>query len=301
MRTHSLVGPSAASRWMRCPASVRLHKAALQHGLVDETSSPYAKRGTYAMAVLELMLSGYSMQTAEEAAGEKPEEFGDEDRDALLLAYGYMDRLRQNADAWGVEAELDILPELNVWGTCDFYAIHGNKAYVVDYKHGVNIHVSAEGNYQLLLYAGGILRRYPRVTEFVLTIVQPRAQKREAVEEARCSAQDVEQFLIKVAETLLFDQTEPVLGEHCRFCPAVLMCPARQREFERIANMTESDLAEPANLVEIIAAEKRVTTLIEAAKRAALKRMLAGAEIAGLTLAEGPGRLSWKDGAVEAL
>ena len=50
---HARLSPSAASRWISCPASVRLLE-----GLEQAPSSPYAAEGTKAHALAELRLAG---------------------------------------------------------------------------------------------------------------------------------------------------------------------------------------------------------------------------------------------------
>lgn len=305
MRRHAYYNPSGASRWLACPASAKLHKVAEQMGLVDDTASPYAERGTFAMRVLELMLRRRTtLAFAEATAAEElsfPEDYGEEDREAILAAFGYMSALAARADHWGVEEHVSIFPELDVWGTCDFYAEIGNTLHVVDYKHGAGIPVAAKENPQLLLYAYGRLAPNEKFTEATLTIVQPRAQGKELIDTVTYPRHIVLRFGSLVQETILLDTTPPNVGGHCRYCPAVLVCPARTAELKKVAEMTENDLADPANLRFIIAAEKRVTELIEKAKKAALKRLQMGVDIPGLTLVEGPGRLTWKEGAVEAL
>lgn len=305
MKVHSYHSPSSAGRWLACPASVRLHKAAEQMGLLDDTTSRYAERGTFAMRVLELMLQHrLSLAAAETEAAKHlsvPDEYGAEDREAILAAFTYMSSLAARAERWGVEEAVDIIPEMNVWGTCDFWAEIGTTLHIVDYKHGAGIPVAAEGNPQLLLYAYGFLANTSKYTQVSLTIFQPRAQKKNTIDTVVYPCQKVKEFGDYVQETILFDKSPPRTGDHCRYCPAVLVCPARANELRRLAEMTDPDLADPINLRFAIAAEKRVMELIEKAKKIALKRLQMGADIPGLTLVEGPGRLTWKDGAIEAL
>lgn len=301
-RTHAYAGPSAAGRWLACPASVRLHMVAEQAGLVDDTVSTYAERGTYAMRVLEYMLTRKTpMAQAEAEAGAPPSDYGEEDREALLAAYRFLSAEVAKAAEWGVEARLEIAPEVGIFGTCDFYAVSDNVLHVVDYKHGAGIPVYAAGNPQLLLYAYGLLRDRPNVDTVRLTIIQPRTRGKDMVDSTEYDRDAIETFVEHAVEVLLFDRSPPVTGDHCRYCPAALVCPARVAEYRKVAEMTEESLADPENLRFIIAAEKRVGDLIEKAKRVALKRLQGGAEIAGLVLVEGPGRLVWRDGATDAL
>jgi hypothetical protein len=312
---HSVYSPSAAKRWLSCPASIRLTNAAKERGLLDDNTSPYALSGTAAMAVLEEMLRapGAAYEEAFVAAmalrQDAAEGFrlidNDDSRRAICKAAERLRALVRNADLWGVEERVVISDgDPLIWGTADFWALTDacQTLTVVDYKHGAGYLISAEGNQQLLLYAAGLMRNhlhnYP-IRKVRLAICQPRHPEASADgwDEVEEDPAFVRAFMRAVLDRLEQAANEPpVTGEHCQYCPALLACPARRAEFEELVTMAETVAPEQADaemIAKAVRMKKRVTDWIAAAERVGLKMIQAGAEVPGLRTRTRAGALAW--------
>jgi hypothetical protein len=118
-------------------------------------------------------------------------------------------------------------------GTADYCCVEENVLHVYDYKHGAGVPVAAEGNLQLLTYAGLAMERFGAFDSVVLKIIQPRARgeggddapkvKQWVVDRAQ-----VEEHMERVRMASLVargDRPPLVPGDHCRWCPAKPHCP----------------------------------------------------------------------------
>ena len=312
---HSVYSPSAAKRWLSCPASIRLTDAAKERGLLDDNTSPYALSGTAAMAVLEEMLRapGAAYEEAFVAAmalrQDAAEGFrlidNDDSRRAICKAAERLRAIVRQADLWGVEERVVISDgDPLIWGTADFWALTDacQTLTVVDYKHGAGYLISAEGNQQLLLYAAGLMRNHLRnyqIKKVRLAICQPRHPEASADgwDEVEEDPAFVRAFMQAVLDRLEQAANEPpVTGEHCQYCPALLACPARRAEFEELATMAETVVPEQADaemIARAVRMKKRVSDWIAAAERVGLKMIQAGAEVPGLRTRTRAGALAW--------
>jgi len=314
-KAHSVYSPSAAKRWLSCPASIRLTEEAEKRRLLDEHESPYALSGTAAMAVLEEMVRapGAAYEEAFVAAQalrqDAAEGFrlidNDDSRRAICKAAERLRALVKSADLWGVETKVVISEEDPIiWGTADFWALTDacQTLTVVDYKHGAGYLISAEGNQQLLLYAAGLMRHHLsgfHIKKVRLAICQPRHPEASADgwDEVEEDPAFVRAFMQAVLDRLEQAANEPpVTGEHCQYCPALLACPARRAEFEELATMAETVVPEQADaemIARAVRMKKRVSDWIAAAERVGLKMIQAGAEVPGLRTRTRAGALAW--------
>ena len=312
---HSVYSPSAAKRWLSCPASIRLTDAAKERGLLDDNTSPYALSGTAAMAVLEEMLRapGAAYEEAFVAAmalrQDAAEGFrlidNDDSRRAICKAAERLRAIVRQADLWGVEERVVISDgDPLIWGTADFWALTDacQTLTVVDYKHGAGYLISAEGNQQLLLYAAGLMRNHLcnyQIKKVRLAICQPRHPEASADgwDEVEEDPAFVRAFMQAVLDRLEQAANEPpVTGEHCQYCSALLACPARRAEFEELATMAETVVPEQADaemIARAVRMKKRVSDWIAAAERVGLKMIQAGAEVPGLRTRTRAGALAW--------
>ena len=145
-KAHALLSPSAAARWLKCPASVAMTAS------MPEETRPYALEGSIAHAVAESILTGEPYKAPEGAEGMTP------DVGALAEEVkSYTDYVLQAADgaaAFAVEHHLDcswLAPEC--FGTSDAVIVQEGTLEIVDLKTGRGVWVKAVGNLQLLIYA----------------------------------------------------------------------------------------------------------------------------------------------------
>ena len=179
-RQHSFLQPSAAFRWIHCPASPWEEQEAVRAKPELADAGSYANEGTDAHSVAEQCLN--IMFTEEK----EPSEIVADIMDEFLRPYiqAYLEAVRntyfEEPEEAGVETSIDLSQVVGVkdtWGTVDCYVVSGGELFVFDYKHGEGKIVRAENNSQLMLYALGILQapELQNVETVHLCIVQPRA------------------------------------------------------------------------------------------------------------------------------
>ncbi|MGV8846402.1 DUF2800 domain-containing protein [Tessaracoccus sp.] len=236
---HARLSPSAAERWLSCPASVLL-STQYPHG-----SSVWADEGTTAHTMGELKAQLYLLDLPE------PQRRRAVTKLALHRQYvtsqGYdLEEMEEHTDAY-VEHLAVLLQEEPAalfleqrlqtgipmcWGTGDAILVSPLRIRVVDLKYGKGIMVGAYENPQLMLYGVGALERYGDVVgdieEVSVTIFQPRLEH-------------VSTFSLPAADLVAWrDSLLPVAAEAlqpgahfgpsekaCRFCPAAGDCRAR--------------------------------------------------------------------------
>jgi len=179
------------------------------------------------------------------------------------------------------------------FGTADSILIADKVMHICDYKHGLGVEVSAEGNSQLRLYALGALEIFDciyDIDEVCMHIYQPRKSN---ISVDTISKED----LYKWAEEVVVPQAELAYnglgdfscGEHCRFCKAKAKCRERANANMKLA---EYEFQEPAVLddEEIADILGRVDALISWAsdvKEFALRQAISGKEWPGWKMVEG--------------
>lgn len=138
-----------------------------------------------------------------------------------------------------------------------------------DYKHGAGEVVDVEENEQPMFYCVGALLNNPwPVAEIELIIVQPRTwdvvvTEHEGVKRWAWDTGELLEFLAQVdaavaaaktAELMpraaLFDNGFITPGEHCGWCAASAVCPAREKDLLEMTGLPLTTLADasPANL-----------------------------------------------------
>jgi hypothetical protein len=227
---HSPLGPSSASRWLNCSASVK----ATAH--IPNESSIYAMEGTAAHGVAEEC----------ERLGVRADHFlGWTIR--VDRTDGKQDFVCDQEMVEGVNAFLDYcddLPGISLcemlvkytdwvddgFGTLDRAKVDGNTVHIIDFKYGKGVEVAAHDNSQLKIYAAGFWQDwgrwlFPDIENVVLHIVQPRIHHfdsypttLDAVAEWMCD-------VVKPAAKLTKEHRPPFkAGEWCRFCKIRATC-----------------------------------------------------------------------------
>lgn len=257
---HSVLGASGAHRWMVCTPSARLAERLIQR--FGSTESSYAAEGTKAHALGELKIR-YAVWRADKMTAAKHGAMTEAERaiypginrnryNALRNALGdipddmeratdtycdvVMERLEKHT---GGRLYLEQRVDYSDWvpggfGTADCVIVSDDLLEVIDYKHGVGVPVSVEGNPQLRLYALGAYKRFAPLYGFKAvrySIVQPRLNSvsREAI--SLCELLDWAEEVVRPAAALAYKgEGSFVPGEHCRFCAAKTVCAARAAE-----------------------------------------------------------------------
>lgn len=244
-KLHSALGASSASRWMACPGSYRVANA------VKEPARPsvWATQGTVAHAIAEEILNNGGPIDRQLGQTIVTDGYGiDIDQDMIDSVETYInavDPIIADADFWNTEQTVtlnDYWPQgktpVDLFGTCDLlaYSRARRRLTIADYKHGAGVYVGHVDNAQTLYYAAGALSllqvSHPNEAplEVEMIIAQPRVPGHEPI---RSQILPVIDILLWVATKLkpAVEQTqqpdaELVTGDHCRWCPGRVICPA---------------------------------------------------------------------------
>lgn len=317
MGDHARLSASSAERFMACPRSV-----ALSALVPEQEESEYAAEGTAAHALAERCLrEGVEAWTL--VGEELPKGFTATPEMAAHVQV-YLDYVLGPAGA-GSGAELLIEHRIedeelgeSFGGTADA-VVHrlkdgGGFVHVVDLKYGAGLAVEIDDNPQLRYYAFGVLRNLGVTRKddvnVGLTIVQPRAEHPDGPERTVWvkSATIIawgEDELLPAMRRVDDPEAPTVPGDHCRWCPAKLICPALTKAFEAAVDEVHYTLPLEGYSDEML--EQRyaligpVETYIKALKAECFKRALAGNPVPGTKLIQGRSSRAWKEGAEAAI
>lgn len=233
---HALLSASGSHKWLVCTPSVRLEEQ------FENKTSSYMAEGTLAHAICELKARNYFLgpMTKRKFNSEMKKLKQDENYQDEMEGYTdvYIDHLKEIALRSNVMPTVAIEMKVDYskyakdgFGTADCIMVVGNRLYVIDFKYGKGVEVSAEENSQLKLYALGALEKYKiiyPIKHICLCIIQPRLGK---ISEYELKREDLEDWgknvVIPASEKAFLGLGEYVPGEHCRFCKAKGCCNAR--------------------------------------------------------------------------
>ena len=315
MAQHSLLSPSGAHRWMRCPGSI-----GAESGLPD-TSSKYAAEGT---AAHELAAKCLELEAnAEAVIGDTMTVDGYDFTVTADMAHhvnDYCKLVREYAEGGQllVEKRVNFSEAIGVpdsTGTSDAIVIHPDRLTVIDLKYGMGVKVDATENEQLQLYALGALHDYGMMGEFneiVMVVHQPRLNH---VSEWSIPVEKLEEFreAARLAAIEALDNREPRLNpgeKQCRFCKAKATCPALKAEISDAiggiatpADFADLAVADEDDVSRAMARVELVEQWCKAIRAEVERRLFAGEPVAGFKLVEGRrGNRAWSDeAAVEKL
>ena len=225
MTAHSKIGPSGASRWMRCPGSVQLCEK------LPNVSSVFAAEGTAAHELGEVCLL-----KNHEPSGYLGETFNGFEVDAEMADYVsvYVDYCRNlPGDQRHVEVKADYPPEPELFGTADYVCVDtvGGILHVADLKYGRGVAVSPENNTQLMIYGLMVYMNLPLdvqrdIDVVTLHVVQPRIHN---IADWSYSAKELLRWSKDTLDSAIRDALDPLedtlkAGSHCQFCRAKPTC-----------------------------------------------------------------------------
>lgn len=317
-RSHSVLSPSGAHRWLACTPSALLEKQ------FPDTTSEAAQEGTLAHELAELKLRHYFFTTEFgkrkfNAAVKKlkENELWQDEMDGYTEEYlDYIKRMALSYTAppyAAIEKRVDLsayIPHLEeedpASGTVDCSLIGGKVLHAIDFKYGKSPdgRVSAENNPQLSLYALGAYEAYKilyQIDRVKLTIVQPRLP--DGISEWETSVEE----LLSFGEYVKKRASMAIKGEGdfhpdektCRYCRARGRCRARAEKNVHLA--FAPDFGKPPALLDNADLGHYLTQGTDIAKwlgdlqDAALSECLAGREVPGWKAVEGRGSREWTD------
>lgn len=293
-RTHALLAPSSSSRWLACTPSARLEAK------FPSTDTLATIEGTRAHKWAEWYLCRTQGLSGEPIAAE----LFDGDSDMTHYAEGYAEFVGGLvAVAKAKTPDAEVLTEVPLdltayvpegYGTADAVIVGDGVLYVIDYKYGKGVSVSAENNPQMMLYALGVLDIYGMVYNIEsvnMTIYQPRLGNISVSEISVSELQKwAEEVLKPTAAKAFAGEGEMVTGAHCRFCRASAVCRQQALEsaglFERLSAKDNSTLTS-SEVAAVLSDKDKIAAWLKSVEDYALKQALAGEEIVGFKLVAG--------------
>lgn len=311
---HAKKSPSAAHRWLTCPASISMSDG------IESTANEYAANGSVIHHVAEICLR--SGEKAVEHIGRKFSHDGFDfvfDTEMAEIAQSYVDYVQTLGGIHLYEQKLPIghiTLEDGAKGTGDAICIHKTSMDVVDLKSGQN-KVLAQDNPQLMIYALGAMELYGSVLGGIdtvrLHIVMPRI---DFIDVWEVSVDDLMAFgdevrrkaaLIKPVGVELDDEDFNPGKKQCQYCPANQKCKPLANHTMSIIADDFVDISKPINinanreidiesLANIMDAVPVVEDFCKAIRGRIEARLFAGEPVPRYKLVEGKrGIRKWKD------
>ncbi|MDQ0254903.1 hypothetical protein J2S74_002285 [Evansella vedderi] len=305
-RAHALLSASSASRWLACTPSPRLEEQ------FEDEGSEYAAEGTLAHEIAELKLRKHYTEpmgpqkfAAQIRKFKKHELFQDE---MLKHTDTYLEYIQGITHGFktlpfvAIEKRLDFsayVPE--GFGTGDCIIIGESKLYVIDFKYGKGVPVSAEDNPQMKLYGLGAYLEYGflyDIKEVQMVVVQPRLNDEPS--EATLPLNELLAWgeeIKPVARKAFKGEGDYVPGEHCKFCKAKAQCRARADQYTALEDFKsmKPPLISDEEVGQILEKAQNLEAWVKALKDYALTESLKGKEIPGWKAVEGRGSRSYVD------
>ena len=296
---HARLSPSAAKRWMSCPASVILSDGVPSH------SSPYAQEGTLAHAFAERWI----------VSGDKPEGMPEGMAEHVAVYVDYANR-----DGYeGRLVEQRVHLSEHTYGTGDLIRFEqpdeGPTLEIVDLKYGVGIPVEIEGNTQLRIYAAAALRTFPDFKPRYIrtTIVQPRCEHPDgSIRSTTYTVSEIVDFSMDVlaAEERVLEAEEAFEAtgktpdgfygpspEACRFCPGAVKCTKVRDMAQAAARLVFTPEAyDPGQLSEALSVIPIFSAWAKQIESFAFNELAGGKPVPHYKLVAKQARAKWRDG-----
>jgi len=293
----TLLRPSSATRWINCPASVKL-----------TAKMPYKESGEAA----KIGTAIHSLSEICHQTGASPFDFVDGSIEGIKISKENAEYAQQHIDEIkaieGITKSLLVeqyltaheTPAIKVGGTADVIAWDDTTIIVADLKTGKGF-VDADSD-QMKIYAIGAINKVKHkiFKDVELRVIQPhhgpvRTHKM-SVDELLIWKEDV---LIPAAEEAIEDTPPTITEAGCQWCPAKPICPAHKQSFDdlfRPANEFKDTKALPvmteAELAKYLDQVSTVEAYISALRDYAAIRIKDGAVVVGWQM--GPKRATRK-------
>lgn len=308
MRSHAILSPSAAHRWLNCTASARLEAE------YENTTSDFAQEGTFAHSLAELE-TRYALKMITKAEytdqlnalkkdsfySKEMQEYCEEYAAYIKEKFLYLKKTCPDAFV-ELEVRLDLsdyIPE--GFGTADCIIIAEPEMWVVDFKYGKGVKVEAEGNLQMEIYALGALAEYGVLYDIEtvgMTIVQPRLG---GISEFKMLRQALKAWaFVKIIPGAKEAYEGPgkfqPSEEACKFCKAKADCRARAKYFADLFDSSpDPDLITPEEAGKLLEKAMGMADWIKDIEAKVTANLMQGNSIPGWKLVAGKSNRKFAD------
>ncbi len=296
-RKHAILSTSSAHRWLICTPSARLEET------FPDSTSQYAEEGRLAHEIAELKLRKHFIEPmGPRAFGARLKKFKEHElfqEEMLKHTNTYMEYIQSIVHDFNSPPYVAIEKKLNFnkyvpegFGTGDCIIIGGSILWVIDFKYGKGVPVTAEQNPQMMLYALGAYEAYCflfPIETVKMTIVQPRLDSISEWETPIADLLAWGESIKPIAQKAWAGEGEYVSGDHCQFCRARSLCRARSEfnmALEEYAGM-KPPLLTNEEVGQILAKAQDLVKWVKDLEEYALAECLAGNEIPGWKAVEG--------------
>lgn len=311
MTAHAYLPPSSAHIWLHCGAWAEANQRNPQ-GL--DVSSDASAEGTAAHWALDQVLRGMMVAVGQVAPNGWV--LDDDLVESVEWAAREVIKLCTPRAPFEIEQRLEATGSLGplVWGTPDVVQVDADTVRIIDFKYGHG-YVDHVENWQLIAYATLVLDRIAakhgvgrggldEAFRCELTVIQPRYYGAAPVRTWTVSASDLRGYinrLVAAASSHTVGTVGPAsTGEHCRYCPGRLECPAFARAVSNALDVSSmqapADLPVAAKAVQLQML-RRAAALIKSAEAGLETHLLAlaqtGADVPGFTVKHASGRQRW--------
>lgn len=309
MATQRRLRPSASSRWIACPGSVKLCEQ-----VPPEKSGEAAQLGT---AIHSLAETCYQLDTDPMTFVGQTIEGITLTADDCQMAVDYLKeiwRVEDNCETIYVEHPVVYQSEdgYQIKGTADLagYNKQTGIVYISDLKTGRG-YVS-EDSTQLKIYALGFVNtvHWGWIREFHFTIVQPHHGEPRTLVLMAEELWNWEKNVLRAAilATQLDDPPLFMSESACQWCPAKSICPKQKQQFDLVAAQTDITAMKKEEIAEvmktltveqistILDAAPMVEKFIKAVEEHAIKTMEDGGVLPGWQLQPKRPTRKWVDG-----
>lgn len=198
--------PSAAARWLSCPASPTVVK------LYDNDESDASLKGDTAHDLLENgILFGIRPDT--------------DDPDMDLNIMGVLAWVNAQREAYGKECKVFAeckydIPETGEWGTADVTFVSPQLLHIADYKNGF-VPVEVDKNAQMLTYLLGAIAKHGERKHYRITILQPNYDHRDGPYRTMEVSHELVEWFRNEIKYSMQHPDEFKAGKHCKktYCP----------------------------------------------------------------------------------
>ncbi len=296
-KIHARFGGSTAERTMNCPGWRQLADT-----VPDKSSSSFADRGTLLHNAVERIMQDDlepKLVIGMEYEGiVLTQELFDEKIipaiaavQAIFKAYGI--------NEWVCEEKVTLSEE--AWGTSDLLGTSPAWVLVLDYKFGDGIVVSPVENHQLLFYGSAAYHTeetadlFDDIKNVVFAIVQPSTYSAEDYrvwETTTARLADYCGLFLSHIEEAKQPDVLTYAGEHCKFCPAMSICPQKTGAAQRALLMNPTDLS---IISESLKLANELDKWIAEVRTTAYEQLENGADIKGWKLVLKRSIRTWMD------